>query len=307
MEELHERAALVTGGGSGVGLGLARALLEAGARVAIADLMPEHLAEAAVSLEKWSGRFSLHNVDVTDRASMAALASDIAGRHGPLHVLCPVAGVGVPFPTQLATFEDWDWVFGVNVGGFINALVTFLPGMLAHGGRGHIVAVGSIASVIPHHQQGIYTGSKFAVRGIAESLRLSLAGDGIGVTLVCPGLVRSRHLEAERTRPATLATGRELPQLPPDLLERANSAAMPADELGRLIVEAIRKNAPYVFSHPEIKQELEQVFAELLAAVPDPAGVPPERLAFEAMLRAGREEARRLASSPSPSLQGVPK
>src|SRR5690606_13724953 len=108
-----------------------------------------------------------------------------------VHVLCNNAGVNLLRPTEHASREDWDWIVGVNLHGVINVLTEFLPPMKARGEGGHIVNIASMSAFIAGPLSGVYAASKFAVRGLSESLRYSLAPDGIGVTLVCPGLVKT--------------------------------------------------------------------------------------------------------------------
>lgn len=297
MRDVTGKLALVTGGASGIGLGLSEVLLAAGMRVVVADVMQDHLTEAMYKLAPWRERLVTLQLDVTDRAAVAAAAQRIHAQHGAVQLLCPIAGVGTPRATDAAGYEDWDWVFGVNVGGLIHCLVNFLPTM-KQCGSGHIVTMGSVTSLIPHESQGIYTGSKFAIRGISESLRLSLAPYGIGVTLVCPGLVRSRHLEAEKTRPAQFATDAPLPAPPPpEARAVVEAAAMNPMELAHMILQAVQTNRAYVLSHPEIKQEFESLCGTISAAFPDDVVVPPARAAFEAQMRRARELARQRAAS----------
>src|SRR5207253_4554934 len=115
------------------------------------------------------------------------------------------AGVSVFGPTDAASFADYDWIMGVNFGGVINGLVTFIPRIKARGPGGHIVNVASMAAYLPGPQAGIYTASKFAVRGLTESLRLNLAPHGIGVSLMCPGLTKTHAWESALKRPAQFA------------------------------------------------------------------------------------------------------
>ena len=179
------KTAFITGGVSGIGLGLAQAFSNAGM-----DLILTYRNDAhRVAAERWfaeRGRAMPRFVtlDVTDRARWAALAASV----GPVHVLVNNAGVSVFGPTDEASYGDHDWIMGVNYGGVVNGLVSFIPRMKAHGQGGHIVNVASMAAFCAGPQAGIYTASKFAVRGLTESLRYNLAAYGIGVSLMCPAL-----------------------------------------------------------------------------------------------------------------------
>src|SRR5215472_4918372 len=138
MQNLRGKTAFVTGGASGIGLGIAKALLGAGMNVVVADIREDHLEEAAAELGSPERVLAL-KLDVTDRAAYARAADAAEARFGNIHILCNNAGVGVVGPTELATFADWDWVMGVNLGGTINGVVTLLPRMRKHGEGGHIV------------------------------------------------------------------------------------------------------------------------------------------------------------------------
>ena len=135
MQDLPGKTAFVTGGASGIGLGIAKALLGAGMNVTIADIRQDHLDQAVAELEGGDSVLALR-LDVTDRAAFAAAADAVEARFGKIHLLVNNAGVAVVGPTELATFADWDWVMGVNLGGVINGVVTMLPRILRHGEGG---------------------------------------------------------------------------------------------------------------------------------------------------------------------------
>jgi NAD(P)-dependent dehydrogenase (short-subunit alcohol dehydrogenase family) len=135
MQDLPGKSAFVTGGASGIGLGIAKALLGAGMNVVIADIRDDHLAAATAELGA-PGRVLALKLDVTDRAAYARAADAAEARFGKLHILCNNAGVGLVGPTELATFADWDWVLGVNLGGTVNGIVTLLPRIQRHGEGG---------------------------------------------------------------------------------------------------------------------------------------------------------------------------
>ena len=189
MKDLQDRVAFITGGASGIGFGMARAFLRAGMRVFIADVSPANLEDAARQLEGVPpGAYRLLQLDVTDRAAMARAAEEVERAFGHLHVLCNNAGIGMAPPVHSAQYADWDRMLGINLGGVVNGIVTFLPRLRAHGEGGHIVNTASMAGIIPLPDPGtLYTTSKFAVRGLSESLRLALTADRIGVSVLCPG------------------------------------------------------------------------------------------------------------------------
>jgi NAD(P)-dependent dehydrogenase (short-subunit alcohol dehydrogenase family) len=288
MREVEGKAAFITGGGSGVGLGMARAFVSAGMRVAIADIRDDHLEAAATELGDAGHPIRL---DVTDRAAFARAADEAERVLGKVHVLCNNAGINLFNDMTEATYQDWDWVLGVNLGGVVNGVVTFVPRIKAHGEGGHVVNTASMAAFVAGPGAGIYTTAKFGVHGLSDALRWSLLPHGIGVSMVCPGLVKSKIYESDVVRPAELSTD----VTPPDaefmrILPGLHEAGMDPDEIGEKVLRAIRRNDFYVFTHPDHRDELRAIFDEVIAAFPDEP-VPPERLAIEEGRRAGKARA----------------
>ena len=293
MRDLEGRVAFITGGGSGVGLGMAKAFVAAGMRVAIADIRADHLEAATAELE---GTVLPVQLDVTDRTAFARTAEVVERELGNVHVLCNNAGINLFNDIADATYQDWDWVLGVNLGGVVNGVVTFVPRIKAHGEGGHIVNTASMAALVAGPGAGIYTTAKFAVHGLSDALRWSLLPHGIGVSMVCPGLVKSKIYESDLIRPPELSTDvtpadAEFMRILPGLHE----AGMEPDEIGEKVVRAIRENRFYVFTHPDHREELRGIFDEIIGSFPDEP-VPPDRLAVEDGRRAGKERA--LASWP---------
>jgi NAD(P)-dependent dehydrogenase (short-subunit alcohol dehydrogenase family) len=293
MRDLEGRVAFITGGGSGVGLGMARAFVASGMQVAIADIRTDHLEAATAELD---GTVLPVQLDVTDREAFARAADVVEQELGPVHVLCNNAGINLFNDLADATYQDWDWVLGVNLGGVVNGVVTFVPRIKAHGEGGHVVNTASMAAFVAGPGAGIYTTAKFAVHGLSDALRWSLLPHGIGVSMVCPGLVKSKIYESDLTRPPELSTD----VTPADgefmrILPGLHEAGMDPDEVGEKVVSAIRENRFYVFTHPDHREELRGIFDEIIDSFPDEP-VPPDRLAVEDGRRAGKERA--LASWP---------
>lgn len=204
MEQLEGRVAVITGGASGIGLGIARAFAGAGARLALFDVEERALAEAEAELSKRGAEVIAVRADVSDAASLDAAARQVEDRFGRVHVLCNNAGVLVQGPLAESSAADWRWLVGVNLFGVANGLARFLPGMRAHGEGGHVVNTSSVAGLLALPGLGIYSATKFAVLALSETLRAELAPDGIGVSVLCPGGVRTRIHEAGRNRPDAL-------------------------------------------------------------------------------------------------------
>ncbi len=291
MRDVEGRVAFITGGGSGVGLGMAKAFLAAGMQVAIADIRDDHLEEATAALD---GPVHAIRLDVTDREAFALAADETEQALGKVQVLCLNAGINLFNDIADATYQDWDWVLGVNLGGVVNGVVTFVPRIKAFGEGGHVVTTASMAAFLAGPGAGIYTTAKFAVHGLSDALRWSLLPHGIGVSMVCPGLVKSKIYESDLIRPPELSTDvtpadEEFMRILPGL----HDAGMDPDEIGEKVLRAIRRNEFYVFTHPDHREELRGVFDEIVAAFPDEP-VPPERLAVEEGRRAGKAQRPRL-------------
>jgi NAD(P)-dependent dehydrogenase (short-subunit alcohol dehydrogenase family) len=290
MADWHGKTAFITGGVSGIGFGIARAFSNAGINLILSYRNDAYRADA----ERWfveQGRTAPRFValDVTDRSRFA----EVAGEAGKVHVLINNAGVSVFGPTDEASYADYDWIMGVNFGGVVNGLVSFLPGMKAHGEGGHIVNVASMAAYLPGPQAGIYTASKFAVRGLTESLRYNLAPHGIGVSLMCPGLTRTNAWDSALKRPGDFASSGFAA---PDRAEleqfgTAFDAGMDPLEVGEKTLAGMAANAPVIFTHPEFAEDFEEIYRDSLAALPDEAA-PEGRLHIEGL----RREANRAAA-----------
>ena len=212
-------------------------------------------------------------LDVTDREAFARAADETERVLGNVHVLCNNAGINLFNDIAEATYQDWDWVLGVNLGGVVNGVVTFVPRIKAHGERGHVVNTASMAAFVAGPGAGIYTTAKFAVHGLSDALRWSLLPHGIGVSMVCPGLVKSKIYESDLIRPAELSTDvtpadAEFMRILPGLHE----AGMEPDEIGEKVLRAIRQNDFYVFTHPDHRDELREIFDEIARRVPRRAG-----------------------------------
>ena len=181
------------------------------------------------------------------------------------------AGVGVGGLIEQATYDDWDWVMGVNLGGVINGIVTFLPRMIASGLEGHIVNVSSMGGVAALGSVGVYATSKFAVMGLSEALRTDMIGRNIGVSVYCPGPVKSNMGEAVKLRPANLSnSGYKPPDIPPGAAPHPMMlTAMSEVEAGRHVLRGIRQNRLFILSHPEFREVIKARGDALVAAVPD--------------------------------------
>jgi NAD(P)-dependent dehydrogenase (short-subunit alcohol dehydrogenase family) len=288
--DLNGKTALITGGVSGIGFGIARAFAAADIDLVLTYRDAGYRDQAAAWFRQQRRpppRFIA--LDVTDRARWQQVAEEA----GPVHILVNNAGVSVFGPTDAASFADYDWIMGVNFGGVVNGLVTFIPRIKALGG-GHIVNVASMAAYLPGPQAGIYTASKFAVRGLTECLRFNLAPHGIGVSLMCPGLTRTNAWDSALRRPPQFAASGFAPPQRAEL-ERfgaAFEAGMDPLEVGQKTLAGIMENRPVIFTHAEFAEDFDEIHRACRAALPQEP-VPEERLRIERLRRAALHAAAR--------------
>jgi NAD(P)-dependent dehydrogenase (short-subunit alcohol dehydrogenase family) len=295
MRELQGKVAFVSAGVSGLGLGIAKALAHAGVRLALSYRNSAH-RDAAAEWFVATGHPAplMIQLDVQDRSAFAAAAIQVERHFGKVHLLVNNAGVSVFGPTDTATYADYDWIMGVNFGGVVNGLVSFLPRIKAHGEGGHVVNVASMAAYLSGPQAGIYTASKFAVRGLTESLRYNLAPHDIGVSLMCPGLTRTNAWNSALRRPEAFGDSGLGPVDPAQLqtFGGAFELGMDPDEVGRKTVEGIRENRAVIFSHPEFADDFREIYEASVAALPVES-VPEGRANIERL----RREANRAAAN----------
>ncbi len=273
MKDLQGKVAFITGGASGIGLGIAAALVEAGMKTVLADLRQDHIDAALSAFDKRGQSGSVHAIrlDVTDRAAMAAAADETELVFGKLHVLVNNAGVGIQGPFKGITYADWDFGLGVNLGGVINGLQTFLPRIRAHGEGGHIVNTASLAALVPMPAPFvIYMTAKAAVVSISETIRMELAQENIGVSVLCPGPVRTNIHEIVKNRPPQFGVGDAFRELEASGGSRVPFPSMldPAD-VGALVLKAVRNDELYIITHGEWRPMAEARHAALIAAMPE--------------------------------------
>jgi NAD(P)-dependent dehydrogenase (short-subunit alcohol dehydrogenase family) len=278
------KTAFITGGSSGIGLGIARACRAAGMRVAFTYRRVDHRDAALAALGAEAAHVLALELDVTDRAAFARAADETQRAFGNVHLLVCNAGVGIRAGAAEATFKDWDWGLAVNLGGVINGVTTFLPRLRAHGEGAHIVATASTSGLVAGGKTGVYTTAKFAVLGLMESLRDELDGTNVGVSVFCPGFVRSNLIESERMRPAALVNEVAKPSTQPPtdaeaaMMRKFMAVAMDPDEAGRRALAGVLRNELYILSHTEFAPAVRERMEALLASFP-PERAPTARAA----------------------------
>ncbi|MGH7803662.1 MAG: SDR family NAD(P)-dependent oxidoreductase, partial [Candidatus Binatia bacterium] len=198
MDEFRGRVAVVTGGGSGLGAEMARAFAREGAKIVLADLDSAAMDDVAGQIRAAGGEAIGVRADVTRRPDVEALARQAFDRFGAVHIVCNNAGVGVFGPLATATDRDWQWVMNVNFWGVVHGIEAFVPKMIEQKQGGHIVNTASMAGLTGMPGLGVYCASKFAVVGLSESLQRELKPAGIGVSVLCPMIVRTNIDASER-------------------------------------------------------------------------------------------------------------
>lgn len=270
MFEFRDRTAVVIGGGGGIGSGIASGLAAAGMHVVIADIELDAANRVAEHVTGQGGTAVALPVDATNRDSLRALAASVSDRFGAVHLLSNNVGVAVDRPLDEADENDWGWFLEFSLMTIVRAVDEFLPFLRSHGDPAHIVNTSSMAGllVLPHATTGmhlgLYTTTKHALVGYSALLRAELEPDGIGVSVLCPGLVGTGPWgSSARNRPERF--GGAFPgDTPP---QRPTHTAMASDDLGPLVVAGIRANRLYIFSHTDdnTAARLHDRFAEMMA------------------------------------------
>jgi NAD(P)-dependent dehydrogenase (short-subunit alcohol dehydrogenase family) len=272
MRDLAGKTAFVTGGASGIGLALGRAFVEAGMNVILADIETDALEAAVESLRDSRSEVRGIVCDVSDPVSVERAAEATYQAFGNVHVVCNNAGVAAAGGIDNISLDNWRWVLDVNLMGVLHGIRTFLPHIRAHGKGGHIVNTASMAGMDAGLGFSPYVASKFAVVGMSEGLAAQLKPFGIGVSVLCPGFVRTGIGESGRNRPERYGPTQTPDPASPQgelvayIAERLRSGLDPSVVAARVLA-AIRADEFYVFTHPEMRAELEERFSAIMAAM----------------------------------------
>jgi len=269
MIEVAGKAAVVTGGASGIGRGVCRRLAEAGMRVMVADLDGEGAEKLAAELRTAGADARSAAVDVSDARAVERLADEAFRVFGAVDVLHNNAGVICGGRAQEMSDEDWDWVLSVNVRGVASGCRAFVPRMIAQESGGHVINTASIGGYLAAPGLGVYCASKFAVVGFSETLRQEIEPHGVAVSILAPGGVKTNLLAAVRRqrgdRGEEAGGGREGAS-GVGALRQALEEGMDPLEVGRQVLEAVRTRPHYIFTHPEFEPAFRAQFDRVLAA-----------------------------------------
>lgn len=266
MKDFKGKTAFVTGGASGIGLAMARAFGRQGMNVVIADIED---APAKVAVERLASEqikaVSVH-CDVGERNNLRAAALEAVSAFGKVHVVCNNAGVGAGGEIGKVPERDWDWIVDVNLKSVYYGVETFLPLIRSHGEGGHFVNTASIAGLISGPGMEPYSATKYAVVAMSEGWAMQLAGSDIGMSVLCPGFVRTRIHESARTKQARFGGTAGPESFDPDrreMITKAIETGLDPDVVGARVVEAVRDNQLYIFTDPRFKDVVEMRFAAI--------------------------------------------
>jgi NAD(P)-dependent dehydrogenase (short-subunit alcohol dehydrogenase family) len=276
MTEVAGRVAVVTGGGSGIGRGLAGALAVAGAAVVVADLMPDRADAVANEIRVDGGTALGVGCDVCERASIAELKRAANDAFGRVSLLFANAGATSLKKLTDLSDDDVDWIVEVNLVGTLNSLRAFLPDMIA-ARDGHVVATASMAGLLPSFlpDHVPYAAAKAGIIGMMLNLRAEASEAGVGCTVLCPGGVTTRIGESSTYRPARFGGPfEERPTVSPELRDSArlrNLVFRPPEEVAQMVLAAVRDNRPMVVTDPGQRQEFVDGYASLVLSAFDDA------------------------------------
>lgn len=251
MDDLNNRVAVITGGGSGLGRELALRCADAGMRLVLADVDEAGLSET-VSLLPEGTDVVTRLVDVSKADAVEALATATYERFGAAHLVFNNAGVAVSGPTWTSTTDDWNWVLGVNLMGVVHGIRSFVPRMLEGGDPGRIINTASLAGLTSVPGSSVYCVSKHSVVTLSECLHHELTAmqSKLGVSVICPAFFKTGIADSERNRPAHLADANPLGEEYAQFVKAAIEAGrLSAGDISRFVMDAIGEKRFYILPH----------------------------------------------------------
>jgi NAD(P)-dependent dehydrogenase (short-subunit alcohol dehydrogenase family) len=278
VQDFKGKTAFITGAASGIGLGMARAFGREGMNVVIADIDVEAAKAAAEALAAEQIKAHPIRIDVADRAAVREAALEAIAAFGKIHLVCNNAGVAAGGPIGTVPEHDWDWIIDVNLKGVVYGVETFVPLIQSHGEGGHIVNTASIAGLISGAGAEPYSATKYAVVAMSEGWAQQLAPLNIGLSVLCPGYVRTRIADSVRTRQERYGG---VQPIRGDALGAAGSpiagavaSGIDPGIVGARVVEAVRDGNLYIFTDPRFRDVIEFRFAAIRAGFEQAAASP---------------------------------
>jgi NAD(P)-dependent dehydrogenase (short-subunit alcohol dehydrogenase family) len=269
MKDFQDKVAVVTGAASGIGRALADKSAALGMKVVLADVEESALKQAEEELRASGAQVLAVLTDVSQAGDVENLAQQAFETYGSVHLLFNNAGVVAGTSIWESSLADWQWVLGVNLWGVIYGIHYFIPRMLEQDTEGHIVNTASLAGLISSRGMGIYKVSKHGVVTLSETLALELAGRGakLKASVLCPGFVTTRIMNAERNRPRTLRNSPEEPQMSlkeAAMIRQLVQAGIPPSQVAEIVFDAIRQERFYILTHPDSKQSVQLRMEDIL-------------------------------------------
>jgi NAD(P)-dependent dehydrogenase (short-subunit alcohol dehydrogenase family) len=247
MKEFTGRTAVITGAASGLGLAFAHRFGAEGVQLVVADVENEALERAASDLRAKGYDVRAVISDVSSAEQVRALADRAVDEFGRVHLLFNNAGVVAHHDAWGGALEDWEWVIGVDLWGVIHGVRAFVPHMLEHGEPAHVVNTASVAGLLAFPGMSSYNVAKHGVVALSQSMRNELRDANVGVSVLCPGLVRTRILESHRNRPAGLAA----PAAPIPAADRPEpTETLAPEDVADLVLDAVRADRFWILPHP---------------------------------------------------------
>lgn len=290
--EYKGKVAFITGGANGAGLGQAKVFGRAGCRIFIVDIRKDALDAAIAELRAEGIDAHGAELDLTDREAYARVADECEQVMGETpSFLFNTAGVNSFGPTEASTYEDFDWLLGVNLGGVVNGMVTWVPRMIKAGKGGYIVSTSSLGAFGGGDGAAIYSAAKAAVVSLMESYNAALKKYGIGVSVLCPANIKSNIGRATEIRPAHLGkTGYVVNEETKKSLESIHAHGKDPEELAQNVKDAIERDQLYIIPYPESKPMIEARLQAIVDAVmPLEEDAEGARVRTEALMNWGKE------------------
>lgn len=266
MQNLENKVAFITGGASGIGLGIAQACAEAGMRLVLADVDPVALENAQARLQANGGVVAIQQLDVRDEAAWEAAAVQAEQTFGSVHLLCNNAGItGSGRSVEELDPAEWRRIIETNLTGMFLGVRCVLPRMRQASEGGHIVNTASMGALLPYAGGASYVASKAGMLAFSETLRQELQGSGIGVSVLLPAQVRTRLFETTSQQLAPQEAGAMSRRVA--ARQSLEQEGMDPLEVGRQVLSAIRAGRFYIFTHPELRSGAARHFDAIIGAM----------------------------------------